>query len=110
MNKIKNVIQEYESTERNLEDIDWFTDLGMSVSNESVEDYEDKLITAREEIANEAFESASGILAQIREGLSEARTRGIGTCVVAAVVVLGSASGGAFLVRRSKKKKNQKQI
>ena len=109
MNKIKTAIHEYESTERNLEDIDWFTDLGMSVSGESVEDYEDKLITAREEIANEAFESASGILAQIREGLSDARTRGIGTCVVAAVIVLGSVSGGAFLVRRSKKK-SQKEI
>jgi hypothetical protein len=105
MNQIKSVIQEYESTEDRLKDIDWFTDLGMSISDEHIKDYGDDLTTAREEINKRNFENALDILAQIREGLSEDRSRGIGACVIAAVAVLGSASGCFLLVRRSKKKK-----
>lgn len=107
VDKTVTVISEYEATENELANSDWFTTLGVTLLRKSKEEWEPDLESAREDIKNGNFGSALGILTRIRGELSKARRYGIGIVLGGALVaVLGSISG---LVMRHKKKKEKKK-
>jgi hypothetical protein len=77
---IVDVFQEYEATEKMIDDSDWFTRLGVYLSKNKG-DFESDLEDAKEALKNGNSEDAFCILARIRGELSKTRMYGIGILV-----------------------------
>ena len=107
LKEIKTLIRMYEATEKEVETIDFFTELGLSVLSENATNFADDLSTAKEEIRNRNYENASSILNQVHEKLSKAGKYGVTIIVVGVIFVAGVLSTIVFLVKRSHKKKAQ---
>ncbi len=88
---IRTIIETYELTAKELENVDVYTTLGMSVLDKDVEDFENDLNSAQEEMKNGTFESASSTLTQLSEELSQARTYGM-------AIVAGSLMGSILIL------------
>ena len=94
------VLQEYGSTEKELENIDFFTISGIFLQHNK-DNYRTDLVFAQEEIKKGNIENALSILSYIHEEISKARRYGIGIVTGVGMLVLSFA---LVLVRKRKKK------
>lgn len=101
--KTVTVITEYEATEKELANSDWFTRVGLTVLKKSVENFEHELENAREEIKNGNCEDATGTLTLIRGELLKARRYGIGIVLCGAFVVVSVSISVLVMSKKEKK-------
>jgi hypothetical protein len=91
LEQVVGAFSEYESTEKDVEDIGWVTSCGMLLVRRDKKDFENDLDSALKDIKNGNLENAVDVLARIREEISKAKMYGGVVCGAAASVLAAFA-------------------